>query len=137
MHTMEFQKCWKTVADWIIIQIFNVADIPNKKNSIFFQNFFQFFCFLTSFSNKKIFFALLGQITYFYIRVGQHVHLTPPKCFLKAYSTHCPQNAPQIWNIFWWTWHTVLFLSRTCHDTQCSVCPSGVTFKKWAVIYCL
>ena len=100
MHTMEFQKCWKTVADWIIIQIFNVADIPNKKNSIFFQNFFQFFCFLTSFSNKKIFFALLGQITYFYIRVGQHVHLTPPKCFLKAYSTHCPQNAPQIWIFF-------------------------------------
>ena len=29
-----------------------------------------------------------------YVLGGQHVHLTPPKCILEAYSTSCPQNTP-------------------------------------------
>ena len=33
------------------------------------------------------------KITYFFVLRGQHVHLTPQKCFLEAYSTKCPWNA--------------------------------------------
>ena len=61
-----------------------------KKNSKIFFNFFQFF---EHPSHKKRFFCTFGpKITYSYILRGQHIHLTPKKCFLEAYSTKCPGN---------------------------------------------
>ena len=68
-------------------------DIDNyfyeKKISKFFQNFFQFFSvFWTPFMYKKIFLHFWA--TFFYVLGGQHVHLTPKKCFLDDFSTECP-----------------------------------------------
>ena len=60
------------------------------------QNFFNFFNFFwTPFKTIRFFFPFGPKITYFYILGGQHVQLTPQKCFLKAYSTSCPKLPPQ------------------------------------------
>ena len=56
-----------------------------KKIQIFF-NFFHFFQFFGHPSCTKRFFSTFGQkITCFYVFGGQHVHLTPKKCFLEAF----------------------------------------------------
>ena len=66
-----------------------------KKIQNFFKIFFNFFQFFGHPSHTKRFFCTFGpKITYSYILGGQHVHLTPKKCFLEAHSTKCPWNAP-------------------------------------------
>ena len=62
-----------------------------KKIQNFFKIFFNFFQFFGHPSHTKRFFCTFGpKITYSYILGGQHVHLTPKKCFLEAHSTKCP-----------------------------------------------
>ena len=53
-----------------------------------------FSVFWTPSTRNKIFCIFGPKITYFHINRGQYVHLTPKKCFLGAYSTKCPWNAP-------------------------------------------
>ena len=61
----------------------------------FFKFFFDFFQFFGHPSHTKRFFCTFGpKITYSYILGGQHVHLTPKKCFLEAHSTKCPWILP-------------------------------------------
>ena len=62
-----------------------------KKFQHFFQFFFHFFqLFWTPFTQKEFFCTFGPKITYFYVLGGQHVHLTPKKCCLEAYSTKYP-----------------------------------------------
>ena len=67
---------------------------PVQKSGLCSPPFFKFFQFFWHPSQTKRFSCTFGQkITYFYILGGQHVHLTPQKCFLEAFSTKCPWNA--------------------------------------------
>ena len=82
-------KCWHN--SYMIMRI----DFMKKKFQNFFKIFFNFFQFFGHPSHTKRFFCTFGpKITYSYILGGQHVHLTPKKCFLEAHSTKCPWNAP-------------------------------------------
>ena len=82
-------RCWHN--SYMIMRI----DFMKKKFQNFFKIFFNFFQFFGHPSHTKRFFCTFGpKITYSYILGGQHVHLTPKKCFLEAHSTKCPWNAP-------------------------------------------
>ena len=82
-------RCWHN--SYMIMRI----DFMKKKFQNFFKIFFHFFQFFGHPSHTKRFFCTFGpKITYSYILGGQHVHLTPQKCFIEAHSTKCPGNAP-------------------------------------------
>ena len=68
--------------------------IYEKKIQGLFKIFFNLFRFFYTLNKQKDFLHFWPKITYFHILGGQHVHLTPPKCLLEAYSLSCPQNAP-------------------------------------------
>ena len=61
-------------------------------------NFFQIFLFLSSFwktlTNKKIFLHFSPKNNLLLYTRMATCPFDPPKCFLEAYSTRCPQNAP-------------------------------------------
>ena len=81
-------RCWHN--SYMIMRI----DFMKKKIQNFFKIFFNFFQFFGHPSHTKRFFCTFGpKITYSYILGGQHVHLTPKKCFLEAHSTKCSWNA--------------------------------------------
>ena len=72
-------KCWHN--SYMIFRI----SFMEKKFQNFFKIFFNFFQFFGHPQQTKRFFCTFGpKITYFYILGGQHVHLTPPKCFLEV-----------------------------------------------------
>ena len=50
--------------------------------------------FLTLISQWLSIITFGQKITYFYLLGGLHVQLTPKKCFLEAFSTKSPWNAP-------------------------------------------
>lgn len=84
-------RCWHN--SYMIMRI----DFMKKKFQNFFKIFFNFFQFFGHPSHTKRFFCTFGpKITYSYILGGQHVHLTPKKCFIEAHSTKCPGNAPPV-----------------------------------------
>ena len=90
-------RCWHN--SYMIMRI----DFMKKKFQNFFKIFFNFFQFFGHPSHTKRFFCTFGQkITYLLILRGQHVHLTPQKCFLEAYSTSCSQNASVLWFDYPW-----------------------------------
>ena len=71
-----------------MLYMYNTWNWFYEKKIIFFKILF---CFLDTRYTQKDFFCTAGpKITYFYILGGQHVYLTPKKCFLEAYSTKCP-----------------------------------------------
>ena len=95
---LRYPKFWHN--SYIILKI----NFVQKNFKIFSNFFFIFFQFFGHPSCTKRFFCTFGQkITYFYILGGQHVHLTPKKCFLEAHSTKCPWNAPPVNTLTSWS----------------------------------